>query len=64
VELAYAEGAIAARMTGGGFGGSVVSLVEQGRATAFAESVAGTYSARTGRDGRGYVCHSVDGAAH
>jgi galactokinase len=62
VELAYAEGAAAARMTGGGFGGSVVALVERGRAATFAESVAGTYSARTGRDGRGVVCRSVDGA--
>jgi galactokinase len=63
VELAYADGATAARMTGGGFGGSVVALVERGRANTFAESVAATYSARTGRDGRGFVCHSVDGAS-
>ena len=63
VELAYAEGATAARMTGGGFGGSVVALVESSRAATFAESVAATYSARTDRDGRGFVCHSVDGAA-
>jgi len=62
VELAYAEGAAAARMTGGGFGGSVVALVESGRASSFAESVAGAYSARVGREGRGWVCTSVDGA--
>ena len=29
VELAYEHGAVAARMTGGGFGGSVVALVEE-----------------------------------
>ena len=63
VELAYAERATAARMTGGGFGGSVVALVERSRAATFAESLAATYSARTGRDGRGFVCHAVDGAS-
>jgi galactokinase len=63
VELAYAEGATAARMTGGGFGGSVVALVERSRAATFAESVAATYSARTGRDGQGFVCHAVNGAS-
>lgn len=62
VELAYAEGAAAARMTGGGFGGCIVALVETARAPGFAESVAATYSVRTGRDGRGWVCASVDGA--
>jgi galactokinase len=63
VELAYAEGAAAARMTGGGFGGSIVALVERARAPRFAESVAATYSARTGRDGRAWVCASVEGAS-
>jgi galactokinase len=63
VELAYAEGAAAARMTGGGFGGCVVALVDRSRAATFAESVAATYSARTGRDGRGFVCRSADGAS-
>ena len=31
VELAYDHGAIAARMTGGGFGGSVVALADAGK---------------------------------
>ena len=35
VELAYDHGAIAARMTGGGFGGSVVALADTGEAEAF-----------------------------
>jgi len=30
VDRAYAEGAVAARMTGGGFGGAVVALVDSG----------------------------------
>jgi galactokinase len=63
VELAYEHGAVAARMTGGGFGGSVVALVEAGHADPFAESVTGTYAERTGRSGRSYVCAAVDGAA-
>ena len=44
VELAYANGAVAARMTGGGFGGAIVALVERRRADA---------SPRACRDGRG-----------
>jgi galactokinase len=39
VERAYAHGAIAARMTGGGFGGSVVALVERGQVDALIEAV-------------------------
>jgi galactokinase len=40
VERAYEAGAVAARMTGGGFGGSIVALVEQDRAEALAAEVA------------------------
>jgi galactokinase len=39
VDRAYELGAVAARMTGGGFGGSIVALVERGRAEAFAAEV-------------------------
>ncbi len=39
VAAALAAGALAARMTGGGFGGSAIALVEAGRATALAASV-------------------------
>jgi galactokinase len=41
VELAYASGAVAARMTGGGFGGAVVALVRAGEADAFAGRMPG-----------------------
>ena len=41
VELAYASGAVAARMTGGGFGGAVVALVRAGEADAFAARMPG-----------------------
>jgi galactokinase len=63
VDLAYAHGAAAARMTGGGFGGSIVALVDTARADALLESVVSEYRNRSGRDGRGWICTSVDGAA-
>jgi len=62
VELAYEEGAVAARMTGGGFGGSVVALADAGTADAFAARVAAAYVARTGRNGSGRVYATADGA--
>ena len=63
VDLAYERGAVAARMTGGGFGGSIVVLAEADEAHALAEDVVAAYRERTGRDGRFYVCASVDGAS-
>jgi galactokinase len=51
VDRAYEEGAVAARMTGGGFGGAIVALVEHDHAQAFAE-----------RFERAYVCVASDGA--
>jgi galactokinase len=62
VELAYDHGAIAARMTGGGFGGSVVALADTREAEAFTADVTEAYVARTGRDGAGYVCATADAA--
>ncbi|HZQ88872.1 MAG TPA: galactokinase [Gaiellaceae bacterium] len=63
VELAYAGGAVAARMTGGGFGGSVVALAERDAAGPVASEVAATYVARSGRAGSGRVYATADGAA-
>ena len=62
VELAYDHGALAARLTGGGFGGSVVALADAGEAEAFTAEVTEAYVARTGRDGTGYVCETADAA--
>ena len=45
VDLAYRAGAVAARMTGGGFGGSIVALVERERAEAVAEQIVAAYPA-------------------
>jgi len=61
VELASDRGAIAARMTGGGFGGSVVALADVPHAAEIAASVATTYHERTGRAGSGIVCAASDG---
>ena len=63
VDLAYDKGAVAARMTGGGFGGSIVILAEVERASALAEAIVADYRERTGREGRFDVCESVDGAS-
>lgn len=41
VELAYLNGAVAARMTGGGFGGAIVALVDAGDAQLFAARMPG-----------------------
>ena len=41
VELAYANGAVAARMTGGGFGGAIVALVDSNDASVFASQMPG-----------------------
>ncbi len=51
VELASAlEDVYGARLTGGGFGGSVVMLARLGRGRAAGESVAAEYARRTGRE--------------
>jgi galactokinase len=63
VDLACDSGALAARMTGGGFGGSVVVLAEAGRADTLANGIVAAYRERTGRNGHAYLCTSVDGAS-
>ncbi|MGZ8696597.1 MAG: galactokinase, partial [Gaiellaceae bacterium] len=62
VELAYAHGAVAARMTGGGFGGSVVALAVADQATQLVTDVADAYVSRSGRRATGFICASADGA--
>ena len=63
VELAYEGGAVAARMTGGGFGGSIVALADDETAESLAAQVTAAYFQRTGRAGSGWVCATADGAA-
>jgi galactokinase len=50
VDRAYSAGAVAARLTGGGFGGSIVALAERDRAAALAVQLGGR------------VVHAADGA--
>jgi galactokinase len=62
VELAYDAGALAARMTGAGFGGSIVALCERERASSVEQDVRDAYRRRTGRDASTYVTSAADGA--
>jgi galactokinase len=62
VDLAYACGARAARMTGGGFGGSIVALADREGAPALAADVRAAYEARSGRRSQAIVCDPSDGA--
>jgi galactokinase len=62
VELAGEEGAVAARMTGGGFGGAVVILASAGAAEALAGRVAERYAGRTGLEPTAMVTRAAAGA--
>jgi galactokinase len=63
VELAQdLKGLIGARLTGGGFGGCTINLVEQKDARAFAEILGERYHARTGIQPEIHVCHASGGA--
>ena len=62
VELARKEpGCVGARLTGGGFGGCTVNLVESVRAQGFAERVRRGYKEATGINADVYLCHASDG---
>jgi galactokinase len=62
VELARSAGAHGARILGGGFGGSVLALVEADRAEALSQSVMHEYRSRTGRNGRAMIARASGGA--
>lgn len=61
VALAVDAGAVAARMTGGGFGGAIVALVERDRAEALLAAVLAAYAAQGGR-GSGLLTEAAAGA--
>ena len=64
VELANKQpGLVGARLTGGGFGGCTVNLVEQANVPAFVEAVGAGYRQATGIQPEIYICHASD-AAH
>lgn len=55
-------GLIGARLTGGGFGGCTINLVEQSQSAAFAEALAGRYTAQIGIVPQVHICHASGGA--
>ena len=62
VGIAVAQpGVIGARMTGGGFGGCTINLVESSAVAAFKQRVADSYFAGTGRKPEIYVSPAADG---
>jgi galactokinase len=62
VDLACEAGAVAARMTGGGFGGSIVALVDEERVDDVGRQVLREYRQRFGDKGAVHVCVASDGA--
>ena len=54
-------GLIGARLTGGGFGGCTINLVEQDKAAAFVEALAARYTAQFGIVPQIHVCHASGG---
>ena len=63
VELAQdLPGLIGARLTGGGFGGCTINLVEQSHAAAFQQELAGLYAGQTGIVPQIFICHASGGA--
>jgi galactokinase len=63
VELASKQaGCIGARLTGGGFGGCTVNLVETARAREFGETLRDGYKKSTGIEADIYLCRASAGA--
>lgn len=63
VELAnQSPGVRGARMTGAGFGGCTINLVEHDAVDLFRERVSAEYARQTGIQPDIYVCHAADGA--
>ena len=62
VEAAYERGAVAARMTGGGFGGSVLALADVGAADELGARVRAEYAERFGLEATVRVCAAAAGA--
>jgi galactokinase len=63
--VAFAQGLpglIGARLTGGGFGGCTINLVESDHSAAFSQQLAARYSAETGIVPQIFVCQASNGA--
>jgi galactokinase len=64
VDLAYQQrGVFGARMTGGGFGGATINLVDARYAGEFKEKMAKTYQKETGLVPQIYICKPAEGAS-
>jgi galactokinase len=63
IELASRQpGFIGGKLSGAGWGGCTVNLVDQQHADSFAQSISEQYSQRTGRSASVMICHAADGA--
>lgn len=63
VEIARrVPGVYGARMTGAGFGGCAIALVDDAQAGALAQAITHEYPQRTGREPKVYACVASDGA--
>jgi len=58
-----APGCLGARLTGAGFGGCTVNLVEASKTSEFIETLTERYRERTGRETDVYLCHASVGAS-
>jgi galactokinase len=64
VDLAsYAEGVFGARMTGGGFGGCTIALVELDCVADFQRTIQEGYERKTGHKPEIYICSAATGAS-
>ena len=57
-------GCYGARMTGGGFGGCAVALVEKDQVDSFHKNVVSLYREQTGLDPRVYISYASDGTSY
>ena len=55
-------GVLGSRMTGAGFGGCTVTLIEKSRARAFISGQINAYGAAMNRQAHAWICEAVDGA--
>ena len=64
VEIARSlPGVYGARLTGAGFGGCTVNLVDASQAEVIIQGLYSTFQRRTRRDASIYLCHASDGAS-
>ena len=62
-EAAWAvKGCYGARLSGAGFGGCTLGVVESGAVERFKKEVSAAYMAAVGREPPIYVCETADGA--